>query len=113
MLHVLDSKAVTQAEDLSDLTVPNSESLDYIYTKSEGQQSVPVFVAPVDMQKSAAMLRSERPRKRAKESAASRRARRMRADARVFTRSVRAAQAAAIHHTQPSSLVTFLREYIQ
>ena len=52
-------------------------------------------------------------RRRKKESAQARRARRGRADARTFGRIIRACQAAASHHGAASSLVAFLRCYLE
>ena len=49
---------------------------------------------------------------RAKENSAARRQRRHRADERVFSRIIRACQAAAVHHSQSSRLVRLAREHL-
>ena len=49
---------------------------------------------------------------RKKESSAHRRQRRLRAEARTFSRLIKATQAAAIHHCSGGELVSFLREFL-
>ena len=49
---------------------------------------------------------------RTKETSTRRRARRLRADARMFSRLVKAGQAATSHHTSASELVVFLQQLL-
>ena len=79
--------------------------------QEEAQQSVGSGV-PVPARCAQTPGHVRRPR-RPKESAADRRQRRLRAEARTYSRLVRACRAAAGHHTPASRLVGCLRLYLQ